>query len=376
MNSTEQKNPQVYFKQLDVFRFLAAFAIVFYHIYDKGTGYFGKPAFMLRSDGSLNRPGLWMDTAIHNLWIGVDLFFLISGFLITYLLLQERQLNEKINIKKFYVRRILRIWPLYYLILSTGPLMAMAYGEASPNYLKHALFLGNFDLINVGWISPSVSHLWSICIEEHFYLFWPLLLYFIPNKRLPVFFMLVILISFLFKTYVLYNSDKAWMTLFLHTLSRCDILAIGALLGYYYYKKPFVLNVPLGVRLVVYFIGLFLFCNDTLALWDSLFPTIIKRYFYVGILGFWMFNYMFNPNAKFVLKDGIIHYFGRISYGIYMFHPVIIVIIIHALKKAGHPSIYLLLIITVLLTLGIAACSFEFFEKPFLKLKNRFNVLK
>lgn len=353
-------------------RFLAAMSIVIYHAYG---GNLDKPGFMVQADGSLSASGKVINTVIGNFWIGVDLFFLISGFLITYLLLEEKEIYSKINIKQFYLRRVLRIWPLYYLVLSTGPLMTYFYQEGVPEYSRYLVFLGNFELIKTGWISPSVAHLWSICVEEHFYLLWPLVVAFIPLKRLPAFFMTVIIGSLLFKAYLYYDANNAWMKIFLHTLSRCDTLVIGALLAYYYFKKPFEMKVPLAVRLLVYAFGIFMLCTDDFAEWNSLFDALFKKLFYAGILGFWMLNYMFNPDAKFVIKNRVINYFGKVSYGIYMFHPMIVVVVLHRLRALGYPEFWLLALTASVVTILLATLSYETFEKPFLKLKNKFSPL-
>jgi peptidoglycan/LPS O-acetylase OafA/YrhL len=134
-------------------------------------------------------------------WSGVDLFFVLSGFLISYLLLQERKSFGTISIKDFYMRRVLRIWPLYYLILGTLAVIPLLYGSQLHMYLyrhlvgkvigPYALFIGNYSILNAGtavqdlcqslkinvmfYITLTVP-LWSLCIEEQFYAVWPWIL--------------------------------------------------------------------------------------------------------------------------------------------------------------------------------------------------------
>ena len=109
----------VYFKNIDILRFAAVFLVLFAHAYEGWCGWFGKPGFMT-VDGNhtdFTNFGSYLNTTFTNGGIGVDIFFLISGFLITYLLLVEENETQTIAVKSFYMRRILRIWPLYYLII-------------------------------------------------------------------------------------------------------------------------------------------------------------------------------------------------------------------------------------------------------------------
>src|SRR5437764_5393599 len=121
-----------------------------------------------------------------NLSFGVDIFFIISGFLLTYLLLAEKDRTGGVNVMKSYFRRAFRIWPLYYLLILIGPLLTYFFHEQSPNYGLQFIFAGNYDMIAEGSKSPATDHLWSICVEEHFYLFCPLMIAFTPTKKLPI----------------------------------------------------------------------------------------------------------------------------------------------------------------------------------------------
>lgn len=124
----------------------------------------------------------------------VSIFFVLSGFLITYLLIDEYELNQKISIKNFYIRRALRIWPLYYLVVVFTfliyPFLKSLVGmnhtlESSVFY--HLTFLSNFDVINVtkyhlGSDAISQNVTWSVSVEEQFYLFWPMIFVFLPKR--------------------------------------------------------------------------------------------------------------------------------------------------------------------------------------------------
>ncbi len=130
-------------------------------------------------------------SAVLNGSLGVDVFFVISGYLITSLLVQEEKDFGSFSLKRFYIRRSLRIWPAYYVFLMVG----LAIGFASLSQVGiSAVYLTNYDLtMGIGYAKPSgweyrdaVDHLWSLAVEEQFYLFWPLLLWFVGSQALRV----------------------------------------------------------------------------------------------------------------------------------------------------------------------------------------------
>lgn len=380
MQSELNQKGTVYFMNLDIFRFIAAFMIVMLHGFEGWHGWFGYPGFMTAGDyKTLTKPAEFLNRAISNLGFGVDMFFLISGFLITFLLIKEYEESGGINLKKFYMRRILRIWPLYYFVIIIAPLIVHWLGETTtPNYLMTALFLNNFETIKTEqWIYPF-SHFWSICIEEHFYLFWPLFIKFLPKKRLPEFFCSVLFLSILFRSYVFMTNPYPWMPLFLNTLSRCDVLAIGSLIGYLHYYKPLQIKVPFSVRMTLYLIFFLCFFIDPMNAWDTFFLAVFKKYFYVLICGFAMYNYMFNPDARFKIKtNNFFHYLGKVSYGIYIYHNVLILIIIKKiLIDYNIHNIYAYILLLIGGSIIIPVISYELIEKPFLKLKRKFEVVR
>lgn len=156
-------------KGLDTLRALAALTVVWGHIelFKKNKGL----------------PNLLDNPIIHlpSGRMAVILFFVISGFLITYLLVKEQTNNESISFKKFYLRRILRIWPLYYTILLLSFLLFRVEYSGTTLALCFSIFPNIAHTLGVGW--PSSPQIWSIGVEEQFYLFWPLLLTVIPEKK-------------------------------------------------------------------------------------------------------------------------------------------------------------------------------------------------
>jgi peptidoglycan/LPS O-acetylase OafA/YrhL len=342
------------------------------HVVEKSSMYFGWPSFCYSvENGGEKSSMMYVKNMMYNLSLGVDIFFIISGFLITYLLLAEKNKTGTVNLTQFYVRRVLRIWPLYFLILFTGPLLTYFMGEKSPDYFMYFIFAGNFSLIKEGWISPSVSHLWSICIEEHFYLVWPILAkYANPKNFLNI--MVVALIGvFFFKIHTHFSTSDRWMTLYLHTLSRCDILILGSIVGWIYFYNPFIVNFSTTIRVVVYTFFIVLLFLDNTSQNDLLFDATLKRviYSFGGI--FWFLNVAFNPKAWFVNLHKGINYLGKASYSLYMWHPVILAVTTYYLNYYKIYNFWISIFLSLIFSIIISLLSYAYFEQPFLIIKEK-----
>jgi len=371
------KNKEIYFPQLDIVRFIAALMIIILHSYETWCGWFGElPFFSIGKDKGVKIIGKYVENFIENFRLGVDIFFLISGFLITYLLLKEKGETGTISIKKFFGRRILRIWPLYYLLIALSPLMIYWLGLPSPDYTSTVLFINNFHTISThAWTFPF-DHFWSICIEEHFYLIWPFIILWVPRKKLlPVLYSLLAF-SITYRIWIIFTVPNPQLILYLNTFCRMDVLIMGAVIAYYYYKTPFTINTPGIVRLLIYCILILALCID-LHFNNPLFEEM-KRYIYIGLITFTFLNYNFNPDARLKFKNNkLIHYLGKISYGLYMYSNIILIITI---KKFILPfnfvNIYLYIILMIGLPIIISTISYELFERPFLKIKRHLETIK
>lgn len=376
-----EKTKVSYFDKIDVIRFIAAMMVVVYHAYERWISTWGYHKFMtVDGDGkNLNDAGKWINTFMLNGGFGVDVFFVISGFLITYLLLKEKEGFGKINIFKFYVRRSFRIWPLYYLVILIAPFLVDWLGKSGhPNYWANIFFLNNFDTMETHfWVYP-LAHMWSLCVEEHFYLIWPFVIAFVPVKRLMQVLIGLIFLSVMYRGYLVLFTEEPWYGLFLSTFSRFDVLAIGAILGYWHWKSPIKLNIPVSTRLFVYVLFIVAFCNDVVIAWDNFFLACFKKYFYVGIAAFAMINYLFNEKPMFNWANNkVVRYFGKVSYGIYVFGLIVLDIIIEKFMiPGGYSNVYLYWSLVIGSSLIIPIISYELYEKWFLKLKKRFERLK
>lgn len=179
---------KVYFPNLDGLRFYAFLAVFFAHSFWTESDYI-----------SQNRGFALMKDIAYKGVSGVNFFFVLSGFLITYLLLAEKANTGRIAIGAFYMRRILRIWPLYYFVVLVGfviiPFVQGKLGQATSergNILYYLAFIGNFD---VKPTSAVLGILWSIAVEEQFYLVWPIVFRLVPSRYYYLLFPVIIAVS-------------------------------------------------------------------------------------------------------------------------------------------------------------------------------------
>jgi peptidoglycan/LPS O-acetylase OafA/YrhL len=368
----------VYFKNIDILRFVAVFLVLFAHAYEGWCGWFGKPGFMTVEGNhtDFTNFGSYLNTAFTNGGIGVDIFFLISGFLITYLLLSEKENTGKISIAKFYFRRVLRIWPAYFLLIALTPLCVHLANGKTPDYLPNVLFYNNFHAISIKIWQYPYAHLWSICVEEHFYLFWPFVVAFIARKNLKTAFLLLIAMSFLFRTYLFVVHSDYWQ-IYLNTLSRIDVLVIGGLYALYYKEYGFQAKLSKSTRLILYGLFIVVYVIDPVYTYDSFFDIVIKKYFYVSILGLGMIHFIFNEDRIFNLPfQKSLNYLGKISYGIYLFSNVLIpIVVIRFMYQWGSTNMYLYFFLNIFLSILISAIVYELLEKQVLKWKKKFEVV-
>lgn len=369
---------KIHFKNLDALRALAAFLVVVVHLYEAWLNYAGYPTFFTFDQNHKPKGGsLFFDMIMRNGTIGVDLFFMISGFLICYLLLVEKEKFGTISLKKFFLRRSLRIWPLYFLIIAIAPLVVSWLGKPSPDYLPNIFFLNNFHAISTQeWTFPF-GHLWSICVEEHFYLVCPFIVLFVPRKHLITAFLLLISISLFYRAYIFFATNDWYLKMYMHSIARMDEIVIGCLAAVIHFNTPFEFKTSKSVRIILFIVFLLLFSVDYHYYWENAFLSIFKKYSYLLLAGFLMLNFVFHEKPLFSPPKWI-NYLGKISFGIYMYSNIIVTVVAESsLEKIGgwRFSSLIFSIIVVGTTIGISAISYELFEKPLLKLKSRFELV-
>jgi len=370
------KTANVYFPSLNGVRFFAAFIVIIDHL-ELFKIYFGiKPLWSEQFSSYLGS-------------FGVTIFFVLSGFLITYLLLVEKE-NSEINLKKFYLRRILRIWPLYYLLLTISffviPHMSFfyvpQYSQEINLYFPIQLILYSFLLANVAFVYlPNIAFgnvLWSVAVEEQFYIVWPLI---IKNKKNLIKFFCLLLVGLVFIRLFINLNPFSIQNFFPNKLytfldrTRFSCMIIGGIGAYYiknendrfmkvvYSKHTQIFAFLLFILLLINVIkipGISLVLNEVI----SLISMII------------IVNLATNKNSMLSLENKVFNYLGKISYGMYIYHLFVITLtlkIFNLYSPKTDLQFYIwsaLLLITVLIfTIAISNISFIFFESWFLNLK-------
>jgi len=304
---------------------------------------------------------------------GVIIFFALSGFLITYLLLLEKE-KSGVQIKKFYVRRILRIWPLYYFYLGLAYLTYFSFRLGFPNVLPFYLFY----TANIPFILrtplPFVEHYWSLAVEEQFYLFWP---WIVKNLKAKPFTIVACLIGLivgvkLFLHFVL-KSDFSQIVIDAFPFHCMMMGGAGAIL-YKSQNKTFLQIVDNRISQGLAWLALFAVAVNRFHVASVLDPEIIACVAVVIIAG--QIN---RKNRLINLEFGVFDFLGKISYGLYIYHPLVIFLTAKLLAPLLMPSLpkYLLVYFSVTgLTVLIAYLSYTYFESYFLKLKEKFAVVK
>jgi len=411
---------KTYFPGLNALRFFAALAVLLTHVE------FTKKVMLHRGQFWLKIDEYFKGTAIESIlrkgppdpihwlspfvtlggYVGVVFFFVLSGFLITYLLLEEKRVSSTVSVKKFYMRRILRIWPLYYFLVILGffvfyhiPLLRVPsqedtfFGHYWMNLLSYVFLLPNFGLAYVMEGVPNLGHLWSIGVEEQFYLMWPLLLKFSKRPMRTIWLFLGGVIAFKIVAFIVLKlafpgpppnpdlmifSPVETFKRFIGSL-KFEAMAIGGLAaGWVFYQHKKILTIIFskpaqwfalaGIPLVILL-------------------TPVKFYLALYVLFsipsmLIIVNVAANPQCFFRLQGKVLDYLGKISYGIYMYHLVCIALVFNALDYFIHFPKYLeawqsvlLYALSIPFTIVVASLSYHFIEYPFIRKKRTFTTV-
>jgi len=349
-------SPKKHIPALDGLRGLAILAVFFHHY---GAGGVDSSSTWVR----------WTATVCGLGWSGVDLFFVLSGFLITGILLDTK--SDPAYYRKFYARRALRIFPIYYLFALIA-LMLVPFGTWRPGHLFFLVYLG-YPAATI-WpglvhLPIRITHLWSLSVEEQFYLVWPWTIKKLGAPAKILFFCVILFLGALaFRT-----AFPAWAYGALP--SRMDGLALGAGLAIIFrgnlWERCRQLAFP---TLAVSVTAVILICivRHTTAHADRVictvgFSLIVLAYAALLVLSL-------GPLAR-LFSTRILRTFGRYSYGMYLYHFPLTSVFEHA--KPFFAALPLGSIIYVAACLvanvAIAAASFHFFEQPMMRLKKRFD---
>lgn len=289
-------------------------------------------------------PGGWLAQHVP-LGLGVDLFFVISGFLITRILLAGRGGDFMLN---FYIRRAMRLFPIYYLTLAA---LLLGYPQVRDAWPYYAFYGVNIWVAEHGW--GIATHFWSLALEEQFYLLWPFAVLFLPRRFLPRICIAAIIGAPLFRITSIYLGHNEYLNVLL--LGRVDELAVGCLLALDY--KP---QFP---RWASVSLGTISLCA-AVALYHTSAATLMHT---ASLLAFWLIvDAASRSHAPRFLDLAPVRYLGRISYGVYVLH-YSIAEWIRPLKDGGHFWTGSLLFFGV--TILFAAASWRFIEQPINRLR-------
>jgi len=334
--ATPMRRQHRYYPELDGVRAIAALLVMLFHAQQEGLP--------LRFSLGVGQTG-------------VDLFFVLSGFLITSILLKSAP-RDWSEVRTFYTRRVLRIFPLYYLTLV---LVWMFIGKPSWFFW---VYLQNF-WISFGRFSSGPMHFWSLAVEEQFYLVWPFLVLFVPRKRLlPILTATIVFAAVLRFVLVAHHHN-----VFVLTFTRLDGLAAGAVLATLNAREPLTrwarLMLAIAALSVIAAAILGHFFRDSQnPAFEAIKYTLITAV-YTCLMG-WLLARPASRATR-LLSVRWLRYIGRISYGLYVFHPFVFAWTYRhfpaqpMLTRAG---------LAVVFTFAIATVSWYSFERWFIRLKD------
>jgi peptidoglycan/LPS O-acetylase OafA/YrhL len=370
---------KVFFKNLDALRFIAFLFIFLGHGLDTDSN-------AVRESDVYG----WVKNYVYIFGkTGFSFAFVLSSYINTWVILEEWNNAGTFKPWLYYIRRALRIWPLYFLVLFIGfvvlplsmELLNQPYEEVG-NPWYFILFVGNFFLIEHGWThSPIISVLWSVSVEEQFYIFWPFLLIVFRKNEKWLFGLLLLLFGL--TTWHYYGTD---VNLWFHTLFLLGDIALGAIFAFISFRKNWgfatLINLSKSAIASIYFLFIFSLLAYHQIFDNSLLPgtinLILEKMFYAVILSFFIFEQNFCENSFFKFgRLKTITYLGVISYGLFCFHEIGLLVGNQVLIRSGlDENIWAFLIlkpaIAFAFILPLSHLSWNYFEKSILKLKRHF----
>jgi len=363
-NDKVKKSERLYFPELDGLRFFAFF-LVFLHHHSLLKGI---PVLsILKTKG----------------WIGVDLFFALSAYLFTKLLIVEHEKTKTISFKKFYLRRIFRIWPIYFLYIGISIIIHIAsVGEIDSDIWVRIIGLFTFsDNIMTALYSwnplPHIGHLWTITYEEQFYIFIPLIILLLVRSSQKVKSITLISVFVLFTAIkiVLIADNVPHYVIWVLPITHFESIILGIAIGFGGFdfilkkiKPPFI-----GLLGLLFFI---LLCATpgifTVSYW------LVASYLFIGLAtSLLLFSVLHNNALKKFFSHKVFVFLGKRSYGLYVYHMLANGLTPYLLANSTFLpwNTVASFIYSLTFTIIISVLSYKYIETPFLKLKKKFEVI-
>jgi peptidoglycan/LPS O-acetylase OafA/YrhL len=374
---TGGEKSRLYLPQLDGLRFFA-FLLVYFHHYWPADHFFQR-GFFQRNFSLAQDFG----------WVGVDIFLTLSAFLIFTLLLKETEKTGTVTIRLFYLRRALRIWPLYYPYLIIAFLVPYVFSEPDYNLATAAryhlgpalVFLLNFSYPKFWETVPfTIGHLWTISLEEQFYVFAPVVVFFCaaaPARRIGAVMLALFALTIGARTYEMFNSPP-YLAAWVSPLCRLDPLLAGAALAFIHHRQPTLFTRWRGEWFAVAAIALFVLIThypnvhmSRHTIWQLSADALGSGCLIVAMLARGWIGRAFSCHP--------LPFFGKISFGLYVYHEVLLhysPVFFPHIVTIFTPANWAIGFTEVLgLTILIGAASYLLYERHFLKLKRRFEIV-
>ncbi len=405
--STRSLTARFYHPELDALRFFAFFLVFLHHALPH------EPAFYTRMGAAPTLAALLSGLGASGAF-GVNLFFLLSSYLITELLIRERARFGHVDLKSFYVRRILRIWPLYFAFLAFAWVLQWYVPGQHIGWragLAFSLLGGNWWLVFVGFPSSVIFPLWSVSIEEQFYILWPVTMRKLSQRGLLLAGVLMLVIANLTRWYL--ASRHTWESrIWANTFAQLDAIALGILFAVLLAgQAPRLAELSRaalftgGVACFALAANYFQIKGDPLTVSRVLlgYPTMA-----IGAVALFLATLRDQPSGaggshppavgECGVSAGGSHppavgecgvervwlsrirelspfvYLGRISYGLYVFHILGLMISDHTVHHSDSSlgRYFFRDAVAFAVTVALSAISYRFLETPFLTLKQRF----
>jgi peptidoglycan/LPS O-acetylase OafA/YrhL len=369
LESARTSTARFYHPELDVLRFFAFLMVFLHHAFPHDPAFWtklGVPSFLARIVAGIGATGAF----------GVSVFFVLSSYLITELLLREKDQMGTLDVRSFYIRRMLRIWPLYFAFLALAVVLQWIVPGQHVTLragLWFSLLAGNWFIVFHGFPSSVIFPLWSVSIEEQFYITWPAVVRRVSEPGMLLIAGVLLTVATAARFYLGMHhvgESDVWC----NTFVQLDPIVIGILMALLLRgevprlsrlaRAALMLAGITGLALGAVYFGI---KNDPLTT-----SRIVFGYPSVAIGGGLLLLSVLRERKS--GSSPVLVYLGRISYGLYVFHILGLLISDHVVydQTASLMRYALRVGIALAATILMAAASFRWLEKPFLNLKQRF----
>jgi peptidoglycan/LPS O-acetylase OafA/YrhL len=357
-----------YRPELDVLRFFAFLGVFIFHAAPRTMDFYDRAGYPH-----------WLSSLLIPTFgagaYGVDLFFALSAYLITSLLLRERAATGALDLRGFYLRRILRIWPLYLaFVVFAAVFAALVPGQHLPMkyVVGYSLLAGNWVYAFYGLPASFAVPLWTVSIEEQFYLAWPLALRKASVRAMAIIAVGILLVANAWRIWLAITAAPAERIEY-NTFTRLDPIALGILIALFGHKLPSFTRLQRVAMLcggVVTWIAVYAFTVTSPTLKFTTWQMAVGHPFTAMASAAVLLSVLGAQHGFF--RSATLIYLGKISYGLYVLHEFAHFCAIRLVPASTPRGVFAQSLVGLALTILLAAASYRWLESPFLRLKERF----